>query len=1176
MQAPRRLRERADAWRDALHALAKHVFGCFDAPHLAARSCACAGLAIAIALGFFSAIAPVAIATAAPVYSYFPTAVQNDGKMLCVAGSGLQTLSGNTVTLSFSVDNTLGSFNLGFFDGASNSTWDMSNAAYPTKYILYADPLGDGSGASVVTSWTDTQMSGNAWTDFAVNTSAAARAPSGNYFYRLLVQGTSPATTALNTFKMRVEGYTYIIPTTLFGYIGSMPAQQTLVYPNYPTLTPTTYDGTWDFYMNVAQTADHIDIWDGDFDVAGDTNDANTTYTPAFDPGVAVTEGVNAGSPVDDSANTDYLRTPAVRYTVYAPDGASYANLNPSGNTEWELFRMSTVTSDPAIADYKANALPSGMYDVKVTGVDMHNLNALRFEHPIMGVDASGRPMPPPAPFLVGDTVYNDVNHNGVQDGGETGIAGVVVSLCDPISGRVIANGMTDSTGAYSLNSWNGTYKVVIDAMNYLPGGALALFTATSPNPAEKIVTVANANVTSADFGFYVAPAVGLSISPDRTGSIAPSQTITYTFTISNNRATGGTFSLSATSTLGWITQIKNAGGSAITSVPLSAFESTTVVVSIAVPSAATTGTQDTMKLTGTLVTDSSVTASARGVTTVHAGLSATPNNASDGSPLTTVDYDHTITNSWPTTRTITLTAVSSHAWVTGIFAADGVTPVTTITVGPNGASQAIVVKVTVPTGVASGTVDVATLTATTGATTAKATDTTTARTMAVYPDATYSVPVSTYTIGDTVYARVPGLQTNRQYYFVWTDSQGTIVRTSATANPNASGISTDSYPTTAGDPAGVWTVTCWRSNGANTASTQFTVISNAAISALFATNASRVGMNVDVASTLHDFDAAAIINSTATYTIWWDTNGDGMFGSGDTYIDSTGTPRVWNGAAVVSTHVSNGIDVQGTGYATDVTWAISNAAFPNQGTYNIIEAWTASNGTLLDTKTTQFFSVPTLGEWMTTVEREGTRSLPIILLAGAVWLAITMFFYAQRKWLRMYLFGAFGFVMFALFFSQALNWDSRLAAIEASQAAAIAQLLHMRIELLGASGLAIRNPIGWGVFDIGIECSALLELAAFVGLVAFYPGFGSPRKAGSIAIGLAATYAINIVRILIIVGMIAALGNSWVFIAHAVIGRIFFFVGVVGVYWMLMTRPTVHLVGAKIVPETEEEVLRG
>ena len=67
-----------------------------------------------------------------------------------------------------------------------------------------------------------------------------------------------------------------------------------------------------------------------------------------------------------------------------------------------------------------------------------------------------------------------------------------------------------------------------------------------------------------------------------------------------------------------------------------------------------------------------------------------------------------------------------------------------------------------------------------------------------------------------------------------------------------------------------------------------------------------------------------------------------------------------------------------------------------------------------------------------------------------------------------------------------------------------------------------------------------------------FYPGFRAGRKVPTIIVGLVATYAINIARILIIVGMIAALGTSWVFIAHAVVGRVFFFIGIVIVYWYL------------------------
>ncbi len=1138
-----------------------------------------------IASLFAAALAAIACATApsgasaAPVYSYFPTGVTNDGKMLCVAGDGLSTLSGTTVTLSFSVDNTLSTFNLGFFDGASSSLWDMYTPTFPTSYTLYADPLGNGTGTTVVATWTDTQMAENAWTDFPVATSAAARAPSGNYFYRLVVNGTSPTVNSMNVFKARVEGYTYIIPTTVFGYIGAFPSTQSLVYPAWPTLTPTTYDGTWDFYMQVAQEADHIDLWDGDFDLINDTNDANTTYTPTFDPGAAITEAANAGAPADDNTNANYRRTPNVRYSVIDPLGNTWANNDPSGTTEWELFRLDTVATSTAVTDYHVDSLPSGMYDVRAVGVDMHNLNALRFEHPIIGVDESGRPMPPPAPFTVGDTVFNDLNGNGVQDAGENGIAGVLLSLTDTVTGRVIAAAMTDSSGAYGVNTWNGTYRVVVDSANFNAGGALFGFAPTTPSPAQALVTVTNTNVNTVDFGFKVPPALGLILSPDRAGSVAASQTISYTYTIANNNAQPNTVNLTAVSGHGWQTTLKNAVGSTVTSVSLGAMESTTVVVSVTVPAGTAAGTQDTMVLTGSLLASPSTTDSARGVTTVvGSDLKIAPNEASFAAPGGSAAYVHTITNSSATTRTVTLSASTSRGWTTAFYDTDGVTPLTNVVMGPFGTTRDVVVKVTVPSGTASGTVDVMTVTASSGGSTSSATDTTTVRSVVTYPDSKYEAAETTFTRGATVYAKATALATNRQYYFVWTSPSGATIRTGATSAPNSSGVKTDTYTTTATDELGTWTLRVYRSNGALTYTTTFVLVAEktAEIAALWATDAATIGQNVSVSSSLHNSSPISIINSTATYVIWWDTNGDGVFGSLDTYIDASGNPQTWNGVSAVQTHTSTGVDVAGTSYWADPAWSISNSAFPNQGTYNVTEYWKASDGSLIDTKTTQFYSVPTLGAWMQDIAATGPRSLPWILAAGALWLALTLYLRSRRKWLRMYLLGAFGFVMFVLFFSQALGWDAKLEAIEARQAAAIAQWLTLHIELLGSSGLAIKNHVGWGVFDIGVECSALLEIAAFVGLTLFYPAFRSGRRLGTAAVGAAATYAINLARILIIIAMISALGTSWVFIAHAVVGRVFFFTGIVVVFWYLMTRPTVAVVSAKIDPSAEKDVRHG
>lgn len=908
-------------------------------------------------------------AAAAPVYSYFPTASTTDGKMLVIAGEGLQTLAKTSVTVSFSAANTVSQFNVGVFDGASNTTWDMSTAAFPTQYTLYADPLGDGTGSTVIATWTDTMMSANAWTDFPITTTAAAKSPSGNYFYRLTCTATSPTLPQRNCFKVRVEGYTYIVPTTVFGFEGADGAG-------------VNYDGTWDFYMFAPQDMSHLDVWDGDFDVTNDTDDPNTPAVPIrppFDSGYAIAEGANPGNPPDDNTgNPTYMRSPNIRYDVITPDNTTYSNLNPSGNTEWELFRLDTTTNNPTVTDYQAPRLLSGLYKIHVTGVDLHNLDVFRFEYPLVGVDANGRPTIPPGPFLTTGTVFNDLNQNGVQQAGENGLSGVIVNLKDIVTGSIIAAASTDASGNYSFNTWNGTFDVVIDPSNISLGGALYAMSPTIPNPPTRRIIVANTNVTGVNYGYWLPPSPVLTVTPDQSGSIAPSSTIEYTYTVRNGTASSGTFDLTTSSTLGYTDRILNAARSVIGSVVLASGESTTVIVQVAVPSGATVGAVDVMRLTARRRASPNDSAKAIGVTTVADGLSIVANQSGNAMPGLSIDYLHTVTNSWPSTRTVTLGAASTNAFTSQFFEVGGSTPITTITVGPYGATHDIVCRVTAPAAAASGTVGVTTITATApGSPADTVTDTTTVAMLDTYATNTYATPVDIFDRGSTVYARAAGLNSGWSCYFVWIDSSGAIVRTSANVAVPASGIITDQYPTVQTDSTGGWTVQVWRKpGGAATLQRQanFQVTANAGITRVSATDAATVGSLVAVTSSVVNRASTPILNSTMTYVIWWDTNGNGTFDSGDTYIDSAGAPHVWNGVAVVNTHVTSGVDVSGNNTWTDPVWSIANTQFPNQGNYHVTATWTDSGGVLIDRATNEFFSIPTLG-W----------PLFALMLAGAI-----------------------------------------------------------------------------------------------------------------------------------------------------------------------------------------------
>jgi exosortase family protein XrtG len=194
------------------------------------------------------------------------------------------------------------------------------------------------------------------------------------------------------------------------------------------------------------------------------------------------------------------------------------------------------------------------------------------------------------------------------------------------------------------------------------------------------------------------------------------------------------------------------------------------------------------------------------------------------------------------------------------------------------------------------------------------------------------------------------------------------------------------------------------------------------------------------------------------------------------------------------------------------------------------------------------------------------------MLIAGTLlWAIVVLGLRRGRRWLLFYLTGGLGFILVVLFWTTYFGFDTALEALEARMAVAISGAVGIALSLLGDTGLAIPNHTGWAVFDVGIECSALLEMSAIVGLIAFYPAFSAARKASTMAVGTAVTFAVNMARIMLIVVLINAFGTSWVFAAHAVFGRILFFIGTVVLYWWLITRPTVGKV-ATILEEASSE----
>ena len=197
--------------------------------------------------------------------------------MLAIAkGPILQTEDSSSLRIQVAVPDGETDFELGIFDGdctvdGESTRWDLGDTSL-FRYTLFADPDGDGTGTTPIemvpgsTEIFSTEMADNGWSTYFIPTSMEARAASGNYFYYLHVVRVG-SEDAMNSFKIRSSGQVMLFPGP-FCHIAnfSSMADGLLIYPGFPSTTPTTYDGTFDIFFEVPTPATEMVIWDGDFD----------------------------------------------------------------------------------------------------------------------------------------------------------------------------------------------------------------------------------------------------------------------------------------------------------------------------------------------------------------------------------------------------------------------------------------------------------------------------------------------------------------------------------------------------------------------------------------------------------------------------------------------------------------------------------------------------------------------------------------------------------------------------------------------------------------------------------------------------------------------------------------------------------------------------------------------
>lgn len=395
---------------------------------------------LALTLGALAALGVAQAQPGTAPFAAFPTQSVKDGRFLGFACAGLATME-QSVQVDLAAPAETTTWNLDIFDGDTGGAdgsgkkhWDLGTRSL--KFSLYADPLrtgnsapenrigtwyGNGTNPTDGALWTASAalMPDNDWWALTVTATAAARGVDGNYFYSLVIEtdGACGAGEPMeSSLKLATSNaVTFSVPH--FGLVAGLRQVANdvpIIYPgSTPTApatgsflsAPTTYDGTFELFFSLPSGRTELSLFDGDFDfgtsqllgnpsgvsldACADTDDPGTPASYEgfpFSPVGAVAEGAQSlGVPPDDNYRDVFRRgelgdpngVGCVRYEVTDPEGHTYFNDNPSGNSEWEQFLIAGQSS-PSLGDadwvYAGETLPAGIWKARIFGLDLANM----------------------------------------------------------------------------------------------------------------------------------------------------------------------------------------------------------------------------------------------------------------------------------------------------------------------------------------------------------------------------------------------------------------------------------------------------------------------------------------------------------------------------------------------------------------------------------------------------------------------------------------------------------------------------------------------------------------------------------------------------------------------------------------------------------------------------------
>ncbi|WP_155286353.1 exosortase family protein XrtG [Lacticaseibacillus zhaodongensis] len=179
---------------------------------------------------------------------------------------------------------------------------------------------------------------------------------------------------------------------------------------------------------------------------------------------------------------------------------------------------------------------------------------------------------------------------------------------------------------------------------------------------------------------------------------------------------------------------------------------------------------------------------------------------------------------------------------------------------------------------------------------------------------------------------------------------------------------------------------------------------------------------------------------------------------------------------------------------------------------------------------------------------------MSLYLLIGTIlWLYVLSVLKRARLSAFMFIVGSAGLFFILMGFAQPYwVWFFTHAVIHGESLFGL--ITHWCQVILRTGAVYIPTAMGSVTMRIDFECSGIIETAALVSLICFFPTYARREKLFYAVFGTLFIYLANIIRLSVVVTIVHFAGADSYFVAHAIIGRLVFYVLVIALYYNVFT----------------------